>query len=61
MPSLNLSPVCAEAAFEKRLPSYSGLVVDEGSEDGFAIVGIHLKVLVGKGASNAVKEDEGQI
>ena len=46
------------------LPSYYVLGVDLGSEVvGFAIVGIHLKMLVGKGAPgpNALKEDESQI
>ena len=57
MSSLNLSPVIAELAFEKMLPSYAVLGVDEGSVDRFAIVGIHLKWVVGKGALNALKED----
>ena len=48
MSSLNLSPLIAEAAFEKMLPSDFVLGIDESSEDGFSIVGIHLKVLVGK-------------
>ena len=61
MPALNLSPVCAEAAVEKMLPSYSVLGDDEGSEDGFAIVWIHLKILVGEGARMPLKENESQI
>ena len=38
-----LSPLSAEASFEKMLPSYFVLGVDESSEYGFSIVGIHLK------------------
>ena len=53
MSSLNLSPLIAEAAFEKMLPSYFVLGIDESSEDGFSIVGIHLKVLVGKGSRDS--------
>ena len=34
----------AEASFEKMLPSYFALGVDESSEDGFSIVRIHLEV-----------------
>ena len=49
--SLNLSPLIAEAAFEKMLPTYFVLGINESSVDGFfAIVGIHLKVLVGEGS-----------
>ena len=43
------------------LPSDFVLGVDEHSEDGFAIVGIHLKVSVGESASNASQQSESQI
>ena len=49
--SLDLGPLLAEAAFEKTLPSDFVLGVDKHSEDGFAIVGIHLEVFVGQSAS----------
>ena len=55
MSSVNLGPAIAESAFEKMLPSYAVLGIDESSEDGFAIVGIHLKVLVGEGSLNALE------
>ena len=47
MSALNLSPLIAELAFEKMLPSGAVLIiVDQGPEYWLAIVGIHLKVLV---------------
>jgi hypothetical protein len=52
--TLNLGPMEAESAFEKMLPSDFVLGVDEHSKDGFAIIRIHLEVLVREGASNAL-------
>jgi hypothetical protein len=50
--SLDLSPLFAESSLEKVLPSDFVLGVDKGSKDRFSVVGIHLKVLIGKSASN---------
>ena len=61
MSSPNLSSLIAEAAFEKMLPSNSCLGIDESSEDGFLIVGIHLKVLVGKGAPDSLDQNENEV
>ena len=61
MPSLDLSPLFAELIFERILQSSFVLEVDQHSEDEFAIVRIHLKVLVGEGASNALEENESQL
>ena len=55
MLSLNLSPLISEASFEKMLPSYFVLRIDESFEDGFSIVGIPLKVLVGKGSPDSLE------
>jgi hypothetical protein len=52
--SLELGPLFAEASFEEMLPSDFVLGVDQHSEDGFAIVGVHLEVLVGESAPNAL-------
>ncbi len=59
--ALNLGPMEAESSFEKVLPAYFVLGVDESSKDGFSVVGIHLEVLVCEGASNALDEDESKI
>ena len=58
MLSLNLSPLISEASFEKMLPSYFVLRIDESFEDGFSIVGIPLKVLVGKGSPDSLEQDQ---
>ena len=61
MSSLNLNPLIAEASFEKMLPSYFVLIIDKSSEDGFSIVRIHLKVLVGKGFPDSLDQDESKV
>ena len=43
------------------LPILLVLGVDEHSEDGFVIVGIHLEALVGESASNTLEWDESEI
>ena len=47
-PSLNLSPLIAEAPFDEMFPSYFVLGIDKSSEDaGFSVlVGIHLKLSI---------------
>jgi hypothetical protein len=52
--ALDLGPMEAKSAFEKMLPSDFVLGVDDSAEGGFAIVGIHLEVLVREGASNSL-------
>ena len=59
--SLDLGPLFAGAAFEKVLPSDFALGVEWGSERGFATVGIHVEVLVGKSALNALEQHESKI
>ena len=61
MSSLNLSPLIAEASFEKMLPSYFVLGIDESSEDGFLIVRNHLEVLVGEGSADSLDQDEREV
>ena len=61
MTSLGLSPLIAESAFERMLPSYFVLRIDESSEDGFSIVGIHLKALVGKGTPDSLYQNEREV
>ena len=61
MSSLNLSPLIAEAAFDKMLPTYFVLGMEKSSEDGFLIVGIHLKMLVGEGSPDSLDQDESEV
>ena len=61
MSSLSLSPLIAEAVLKKMLPSYFVLGIDESYEDGFSIVGIHLKVLVGEGSPDSLDQDESEV
>ena len=58
--SLNLSPLIAGVSFEKMLPSYFVLRIDESSEDGFLVVGIHQKVLVGEGSPDSLDKNESE-
>ena len=51
----------AEAFFEETLPSDFVLGVNWRSEDGFAIVGIHLEALVAESALDALDWDESEI
>jgi hypothetical protein len=50
----DLSPLFAEASFEQMVPSNFVLRVDKGSEQGFAVVRVHLKAVVGKSAANTL-------
>ena len=61
MTSLNLGPLTAESSFEKMLPSYFVLGVDKSSEDGFSVVGIHLKLWIGKSSPDALDQNEGEV
>ena len=60
MTSLNLGPLVAESAFEKMLLSYFVLGVDKSSEYGFSVVGIHLKLWIGKGSPDSLNQNEGK-
>ena len=51
----------AEAAFEKMLPAYFVLGVDKNSEEGFLVVGIHLKMLVGGDSLDALNQNESEV
>ena len=61
MSSLNLSPLIAGVSFEKMLPSYFVLQVDKSSEDGFSVVGIHLKLWIGLGSPDALDQNESDV
>ena len=61
MSSLNLSPLIAEASFEKMLPSYFVLGIDESSEGGFLIIRIYLKLWVGKGSMDALDQNKSEV
>ena len=61
MTSLNLGPLAAESSFEKMLPSYFVLGVDKSSEYGSSIVRIHLKLWIGKGSPDSLKQNEGDV
>ena len=61
MPSLNLDPLAAESAFERMLPSYFVLGIDKSSEDGFLVVGIHLKLWMGKSSPDALDQNECEV
>ena len=58
---MNLGPLTAELAFEKMLPSYFVLQVDKSSEDGFSVVGIHLKLWIGLGSPDALDQNESDV
>ena len=59
--SLNLGPLIAEVAFEEMLASYFVLGIDKSSEDGFSVVGIHLKLWIGKGSPNSLNQNESEV
>ena len=61
MKSLHLGPLIAESAFEKMLPSYFVLWVDKSSEDGFLVVGIHLKLWIGEGFPDFLDQNESEV
>ena len=63
MSSLYLGPLAAESAFEKMLPSYFVLGgVDKSSEDGFSVVGVHLKLWIGKSTPDSFSDhNEGKV
>ena len=58
---MDLSPLIAEAAFEEMSPTCFVLGVDESSEDGFSIVGIHLKVWIGEGSPDSLNQNESKV
>jgi hypothetical protein len=56
--SFNFGSLFAEVSFEQMLPADFVLGVDEHAEHIFAVVGIHLEVLVEESTSNSLDQHE---